>query len=97
MEFTSYHQRFVKNFAAIADPLMRLTKKKAVFKWTETEQLAFDTLKNALISAPVIYHLIPGLPFILDTNASAYAIGGVLSHVVDGVERVVGYASQTLS
>ena len=95
--FAGYHRRFIRNFAGIADPLTRLTKKKATFQWTEIEQLAFDKLKHALITAPLMHHPVPDAPFILDTDASAYAIGGVLSQVVDGVERVVGYASQTLS
>ena len=95
--FASYHRRFIKNFAGIADPLTRLTKKKSIFQWTETEQFAFDTLKQALITAPMMHHPAPKAPFILDTDASAYAIGGQLSQVVDGVERVVAYASQTLS
>ena len=45
----------------------------------------------------MMHHPVPDAPFILDTYASTYAIGGVLSQVIDGVEIVVGYASQTLS
>ena len=45
----------------------------------------------------MIHHPRLDIPFILDTDASAYGIGGVLSQVVDGVERVVGFASQTLT
>ena len=95
--FASYHRRFIKNFAGIADPLTRLTKHRTPFVWTTDEQIAFDKLKNALITAPLLYHPVPNQPFVLDTDASAYAIGGVLSQVVDGVEKVIGYASQTLS
>jgi len=49
------------------------------------------------MTAPLLYHPVKDAEFILDTDASAYAIGGVLSQTVDGVERVIGYASQTLS
>ena len=95
--FASYHRRFIKNFSAIADPLTRLSKKGVKFVWTSEQEIAFETLKRELISAPMIHHPNPSDPFILDTDASAFAIGGVLSQVVDGVERVIGYASQTLS
>ena len=95
--FASYHRRFIKNFAGIADPLTRLTKKKTIFGWTDQEQKAFETLKHALVTAPLLYHPVSDAEFILDTDASAYAIGGVLSQKVDGVERVISYSSQTLS
>ena len=95
--FASYHRRFIKDFAAIADPLTRLSQKNVKFVWTETQEIAFRQLIAALVSAPMLHHPVPDAPFILDTDASAYALGGVLSQVVDGEERVVGYASQTLS
>ena len=48
------------------------------------------------MSAPVLaYPLSEGL-FILDTDASAHSVGGVLSQVQDGAERVIAYASKTL-
>lgn len=95
--FANYHRRFIKDFAAIANPLTGLTKKNVVYTWGEDQQRAFDALKEALITAPVLNHPQRNAPFILDTDASAYALGGVLSQVVDGQERVIGYASQTLS
>jgi transposase InsO family protein len=95
--FANYHRRFIRNFAEIANPLTRLTKKNAPFVWTTEQQKAFDTLREALIKAPVLDHPHRDAPFILDTDASAYAIGAVLSQVVAGEERVIAYASQTLS
>jgi hypothetical protein len=58
---------------------------------------AFQTLKGALCAAPVLAYLQPGERFIVDTDASNFGIGGVLSQVQDGQERVVAYYSRTLN
>ena len=48
----SYYRRFVRNFASIAEPLTRLTKKNNTsFKWTEDANRAFRQLKDALLDA----------------------------------------------
>jgi len=95
--FANYHRRFIKDFAALASPLTELTKKTTLFSWTSVQQESFDRLRDALATAPVLDHPKPNAPFILDTDASAYAIGAVLSQIIDGEEHVIAYASQTLS
>ena len=92
----NYHRSFIKNYAEIARPLYQITGKKE-FKWEENEKVAFEKLKEALVSPPIL-----GLPnskdsFILDTDASDFAIGGVLNQVQDGIERVISYGSFSLS
>ena len=58
---------------------------------------AFLNLKGNLTSEPILaYPDVNGSEFILDTDASSYAIGGVLSQVQVGHERVIAYASRTL-
>ena len=47
-----YYRRYVKNFAAIAAPLHALTRKDAVFHWSEECQTAFDQLKTLLTTSP---------------------------------------------
>ena len=92
----NYHRNFIKNFSRIAVPLYRLTGKNP-FEWSEDHQRAFQELKVALTSAPVL-----GLPnntesFILDTDSSNYAIGAELIQVQGGEERVVAYGSYALT
>ena len=93
----SYYRRFIKDFACIASPLHKLTQKDVGFKWTRECETAFSMLKDRLTSAPVLAFPDFSLPFILDTDASGDGIGGVLSQVQDGQERVIGYASRKLS
>ena len=95
----SYYRRFIKGFADIAAPLHRLTETKGgdKFEWVEECAQAFATLKEALISAPILGYPRAVGQFVLDTDASNFAIGGVLSQEQDGVERVIAYGSKALS
>lgn len=84
----------MKNFAEKARPLHALYEKKAKFLWTPECQTAFDSLKNALISSPIL-----GFPITnyLHTNASNKAVGAVLSQSQDGMEKVIAYLSKTMN
>ena len=92
----SYYRRFIKNFSQIAKPLHRLTENNRKFHWTEECPAAFTTLKGCLVESPILAYLDPALPFILDTDASDFAIGAVPSQVQNGVERPIAYGSRTL-
>ena len=95
--FCSYYRRFIPDFAAIAKPLHRLTEKGAAFVWTEECSKAFESLKQKMVKAPVLAHPDFSQGFILDTDASDLAIGAVLSQKIEGQERVIAYASRTLT
>ena len=91
----SYYRRFIKSFGTLSTPLNKLTEKKQTFKWNQEAQDAFDTLKDTLTKAPIL-----GFPnttdqYLLDCDASSYAISGVLSQIQDGTERVIAYFSKT--
>ena len=93
----NYYRRFVKDYSKRVYPLTQLTKKDVPFEWTPECQQAFDDIKTALTSAPIMAHPIPGGEFILDTDASQTTLGAVLSQVQDGVEKVIAYGSRTLN
>ena len=95
--FANYHRRFVKDFAKIANPLTQLTRQGRPFEWDEKCQTSFQTLRDSLSTNPVLSHPIPDAPFVLDTDASAFALGGVLSQQFGDTEKVVAYASQTMT
>ena len=94
----NYYRRFVQGFASIAQPLYKLTRKNARgFNWTSQCQQAFDQLKKLLVNPPILAYPQFDLPFVVHTDASDHAIGGVLSQVQDGKERVIAYWSRQLN
>ncbi|GFV87239.1 retrovirus-related Pol polyprotein from transposon 412 [Trichonephila clavipes] len=93
----TYYRKFVKNFSTNARPLHKLTEAKQKFIWTIDCDNAFNKLKDALTSAPILAYPEIGKQFILDTDASHGSIGAVLSQEIDGQERVIAYFSKCLS
>ena len=92
----NFHRQFIPNYAEIVEPLLLMGRQKK-FDWGGQQQQAFENLKEALISPQVLQ--IPrkeGL-FILDCDASDYAIGAEVWQVQDGVEVVIAYGSHTLT
>ena len=84
-------------FADIAKPLHRPSLKGVPFARTSGCSQAFEKPKNCLCEAPTLAHPDFTKEFILDTDASDFAIDAVLSQVFDGKERVIAYASKTLT
>ena len=69
-ELASYYRKFVKDFAAIAQLLSRLTRKNTPFVWTDETQKSFDKLKSALLATEILAYPRPDLPCLLDSDAS---------------------------
>jgi len=77
--FCNFYRRFIRNFAEIARPLHDLTKNTQTWQWNRAEENAFQTLKKAVASSPVLAHPNLDLGFRVETDASNYAYGAVLS------------------
>ena len=73
-----------------------MSEKSAKFQWSFECQQSFDTLKTALTSSPILGYPIPGVDFILDTDASDVGTGAVLSQIQNGQETVIAYFSKSL-
>jgi len=74
----NFYRHFVPQFAHIAGPLNALTGKNV---WEGTHQQAFDTLKHALVSPPVLDYPTKHDSFMLTTDASDTGIGAVLLNI----------------
>lgn len=92
-----WYRRFIDNFSKVARPLTRLTSKKVRFEWSPEADEAFNTLKSALISAPILKCPDFTQPFYVHADASSFAIGGVLTQKTDGVDHPIAYCSRTLT
>ena len=87
----------MKSFAELTHPLNQLLTKGTPFVWTNECQVSRDMLIDRLTTTPILTYPCPGEEFILDTDASNYGIGAVLSQIQGGEERVIGYYSRSLN
>ena len=92
-----YYRKFIKDFAKIAGPLHNLTRKDENFHWTEDQEVAFQFLRDALTEPPVLAYPDYDKPYILETDASAYAAGYILSQKIDGKVRPIAYGGRRLN
>ena len=97
------YRRFVQDFSKIARPLTLLTRKDAKPDWANPnadETNAFETLKQRLVSPPILSLPRPDAPYVVDTDASAYQLGCTLLQPSNDNENVlmpVGYWSYALN
>ena len=92
-----YYRRYVKGFAAIAAPLHALTRKDALFHWSENCQAAFDQLKARLTTSPITAFPDFSQAFRLYTDASMAGLCAILAQVREGKERIICCASRALN
>nr|AAM01170.2 Putative retroelement [Oryza sativa Japonica Group]ABB46922.1 retrotransposon protein, putative, Ty3-gypsy subclass [Oryza sativa Japonica Group] len=87
-----YYRRFIENFSKIARPMTQLLKKEEKFVWSPQCEKAFQTLKEKLVSSPVLILPDTRKDFVVYCDASRQGLGCVLMQ--DG--HVVAYASRQL-
>jgi hypothetical protein len=92
-----FYRRFIKGFSKITKPLTHLLQKYVTFDFDEKCLAAFQTLKSALVSAPIIQPPDWSQPFEIMCDASHYAVGAVLGQRKEGQVHIVYYASKTLN
>jgi transposase InsO family protein len=94
---TGYYRKYIEKYGDLALPLTNLTRQDSVWQWTAKEQKAFDTLKAKLTTAPVLAHPDPQRQYIVTTDASGFAVSGVLSQdQADGTRRPIAYFSRKM-
>ena len=93
----SYYRSFVPQFSVIARPLTQLTRKNITFSWNDDAQQSFEYLKTKLTEAPVLAYPDVSRPYSLYTDASDFAVGGILTQDFEEGERVIQYVSHQLT
>ena len=97
LEFVNYNQKFIKHFSQIGAPLHNLTQKDKPYKWTEKCKQAFQKLKQACISEPVLQMFNPKKLICIETNTSDLAIEECLMQEYNGKWHPIAYHSQKMS
>ncbi|GFU86097.1 transposon Tf2-9 polyprotein [Trichonephila clavipes] len=96
LQTCSWYRKFIANFSEIARPLSNRTKKKAFWKWSEEEEKAFQTLKQCLVSPPILKQEEFCKPFLIRTDASNYAVGVVLLQGEDKAKPLIPFRKRDL-
>jgi len=97
--FANFYKRFIKDYSKVVTPLTKMTKKEGgkyvPFVWGPEQQAAFDLLKKAFMSAPMLRHNDYDRDIIVETDASDYVSAGILlQHDDDGVLNPVAFYSK---
>ena len=91
-----YYRRHIRGFTELTAPLYELGTGGTDFEWMKRWDEAFNKLKLAMTSAPIMGFPKEDGQWYLDTDASDVGTGAMLSQVQDGEERVIAYASKSL-
>jgi hypothetical protein len=97
---SGYYRKFIRYYAILCQPLTALLKKGVLFVWIDARETAFQVLKNALSTAPVLALPNFSLPFIVETDACDVGTHVVLSqqgHPLAFVSRALGPKNRSLS
>ena len=96
--FGNFYRRFIWHFSDLAKPLNDLLKKDQTFEWTDDCQRAFDELKKRFTEEPVLMMPDKTKPFQIESDASKYATGAVLTQLdSNGDRHPISFISKSLS
>ena len=97
LQLVAYLSRYIHNFSSRCEPLRRLTRHNAKFKWTNEQQIAFDDLKKAITFAPVLIPFYPERDTLVVCDGSPTGPGGALFQKTQHGYQPVHYVSRTLT
>jgi len=96
--FANFYRHFIFNYSDIVIPLTRLTRKDTPWNFDENCRRAFNTLKHAFTSAPILTHWVLDAQLVMETDASDYALTTILSIMTkDNEIHPVAFHSRTFS
>jgi len=97
MKFANFYQGFIKRCSEIARPLNNLARKDNPGKWEKEQQDAFNTLKKAFTTAPVLKMPNPDKKYRWEFDASNYITGAVLSQQYEENWHPVAFQSKSFN
>ena len=81
----------------ICEPIFRLLRKNQPTIWNDDYQLAFEKIKEYLLSPPVLMPLMPGRPFLLYLSVSDMALGCMRAQLDDfGKKQAIYHLSKRM-
>ena len=92
-----YHSSFIANFFTIAEPIKALTRSGREFVWGPEQREAKRRLLAAVRTTPILAYPDFSKEFIVRVDASSVGVGATLTQLQDGSERIISYASRSLS
>ena len=97
--FVNFYRRFIEGFSHIAQPLFDLTKTETVFKWTEEENSAFNTLRTWTILTPILTLPDSSKPYRVEADSLDFATRAISSqhNLEDDKWHPVAFLSKSLS
>ncbi|MBW0591832.1 hypothetical protein O181_131547 [Austropuccinia psidii MF-1] len=96
LSFANFYRHFIKNYSKKISTLTSFLKKDSCFPLHEEALSLFHQLKEAFTTSPILSHFNLSLPTIIETNASDYALGAVLSQVSDSGKHPIEFDSRKL-
>ncbi|MBW0499945.1 hypothetical protein O181_039660 [Austropuccinia psidii MF-1] len=94
--FSNFYCCFIKNYSKKITALTSLLKKDSPLIFNEEALSQFQSLKEAFTTIAILSHFNPSLPAIVETDASDYALGAVLSQVNDSGKNPIAFDSHKL-
>ena len=95
--FANFYRRFILNYSKIIRPLTKLLSKNEKFNWTPECTSTFNLLKEKFTSSPILRFFDFSKPCILETDASDFALGAILSQEHEGFYHPVAFHSRQFS
>ena len=92
-----FNSRYIPDLATVFEPLRKLTQKNVTFVWGSEQDIAFQKLKQRLANADTLGYFQKNAKTKIVVDASPVGLGGILIQTQDGEDRIISYASASLT
>ncbi|KAG5866198.1 hypothetical protein JTB14_031868 [Gonioctena quinquepunctata] len=93
----SWYRRFIQDFYSVIAPITGLLRKGSRFEWSRDCAVSFQQIKECLVAAPILSCPDYSMPFVVQTDASGFGIGAVLTQPHPEGDKVISYLSVLFS